>query len=1219
MRGLIIRTRQGALLEHLKPSASVVRQFHHSIGTRRSPIHSRRLNSNSKRLYRSNDHQFTSQFEPRDTKFEIGTPGREPESEPQHQQSDEKLIRINPSMSDYEVEKVYTKFVLATDSSSGALNYRNVDEAIGIWSEAFSVNDSKSQQVISLQQKLISKRKRLITTLMNHKKYDLYVKKVEDLYKNHPSFAKLDPGWTERVFSIIKFQDGDFDIPSIHSYISNESVGIDKRRDLITTFLRKGLYYSEERSVMLRNELNENEYRYIKAFFEFASIVEEGLDNFSNGISSYQRAINVIIGIPNISSTLKSIIVGLGSDESHELVRNHKLVNREQTYLTMLSLLLKCSADHNQSKIALSIWKDKISYHKRTTTHLHTISLTPDDLTNIMQATFDAGLYAKTVELYKEWQYLLKDDLQISILLKLAGKERDWRSLQKQFEDMYGKGTLPHKVHYGIVMNALASIGARDEVKTLFNQLLRRNFVPDTSVIAALVNSSMYHGEFDTAQRIIEKYGSGKGISSDYLYQTIFDLFHRSNDLKNAIKWFHIVVKEQKESKTARLLNSNSITSLTKVCQKNYAIKELDMILRTINTDEQFNYLIQMKTYVDFMKAYTKLSLYEEAENLSFMAFDILTHPHNCGSLFTAKMSNYRRWLQSSRYSTVHEKELLHSQIRTIINSHLTSKVIPTAEWFMELINYYIYVDNNLDRAEQVLEFLKKSNLQLLNERHYHPIMKYHVLNGQHNNVLELFKDMTSNDVSVSIMSHFWLMRALTHLDKTKRTDFTNSTNLLKAVYDINGLTLDTSTIGSSAPPASATSSDVVYNQRQVPKGELYQNVEVLANITMIYILEKNDPTGNNLLFHFLEQVRERTSERVTNTFKYPLYKNIFKYYKKLGNHIQAESIAQNILQDLKSTIDTYIIDLKEVNQGKQVSVPTNLELGYQYYLGTKLKDYEIVRPYNIDNESFFRDIVDLVEPMKNGEIKLNIFVYNKLVQLLVSIPPQHSEISKNGFLRALGICEDYLTTQNWRLVATEKAKQYILKALMVFMNHSISKQVLQEKYSIVLDFYMIKLDDLLAQYQSQQLVNSKAFLQKAINSFSKKFSENNPLTIDTLLKRDLEFFKPPNPMKNHLVIQNHNVNLLLSRLKHFMFVESGGSKEEWFKLMDEYPLTIEFLLMAEARHLRYSKFMWAIDKLEPAPVSELQESFESKQERIFRALRKIQEDNQHVTAHYIS
>lgn len=1207
------------MLEQLKPSGTVVRHLHRSIGTRRSPVLPRGTNSDSKRFYRRNDHQFNSHFEPRDPKLETGTSGPESETKSQNQQLDEKLIRIRSSMSDFEVDKVYTKFILTTDNSSGALNYRNVDEAIGIWSDAFSVSDTKSQQITSLQKKLISKRKRLITSLMNHKKYDLYLKKVGELYKNHPLFAKLDISWSERVFLIIKFQDGDFDFQSIQQYISNESEDIDKRRDLITTFLRKGLFYTQERSVLLRSEINEGEYRYIKAFFEFASTIEGGLDNFANEINSYQKALNVIIGIPNVSLTLKSIIVGLGHDENHELARSDKLVHREQTYLTLLSLLLKCLADHNQSKIALSIWQDKISYHRRTTTHSHTNSLTPDDLTNIMRATFDAGLYAKTVELYKEWLYLLKDDSQISILLQISGKERDWRALQKQFEDMYGKGTLPHKVHYAIVMNALASIGARDEVNTLFNQLLRRNFVPDTAVIAALVNSSMYHGDFDTAQRIIEKYDSDEDIFSDYLYQTIFDLFHRSNDLKNAIKWFHVVIREQKSSKTARLLNSHSLTSLIKTCQKNYAIRELDMILHTLNTDEQFNYLLLMNTYVDLIKAYTKLSLYQEAEDLSSKAFDVLAHPYKCGSLFTAKMSNYRRWLQSSRYSTVHEKELLHSQIRTIINSHLSSKVIPTTEWFIELINYYIYVDNDLVRAEQVLEFLKKSNLQLLNERHYHPIMKYHVLNGQHNNVLELFKDMTSNDIPVSIMSHFWLMRALTHLDKTNRTDFTNSTNLLKAVYDMNGLTLDTSTIESAAPSSSASSSDLNNNQRQVPKGELYQNVEVLANITMIYILEKNDPMGNNLLFHFLEQVRERTSERVTNTFKYPLYKNIFKYYKKLGNHIQAESIAQNILQDLKSTIDTYITDLKEVNEGKPISVPTNLELGYQYYLGIKLNDYDTARPYNTENETFFNDIFDIVEPVKAGEIKLNNFIYNKLVQLLVSIPPQHSELSKNGFLEALGICEEYLTTQNWRLVATEKAKQYILKALMVFMNHSISKQVLQEKYSIVLDFYMIRLDDLLVQYQSQQLVNSKAFLEKAIDSFSKKFSENNPLTIDSLLARDLEFFKPPNPMKNHLVIQNHNVNLLLSRLKHFMFVELGGLKEEWFKLMDDYPLTIEYLLMAEARHLRYLKFMWAIDKLEPAPVSELQESFESKQERIFRALRQIQEEHQHVTAHYIS
>lgn len=746
-------------------------------------------------------------------------------------------------------------------------------------------------------------------------------------------------------------------------------------------------------------------------------------------------------------------------------------------------------------------------------------------------------------------------------------------------------------------MNALASIGAREEVHTLFNQLLRRNLVPNSGIVAALVNTELFHGNYKQAEDLIIKYtdpSNSSDIASDYLYQFIFTKFFRSNDLETAMKWFNRICEDKK---SFHLLNKESIRALISLCRKNYSLQNLEHIWQTIQQNPKlFQHISNQDIYVEMIKTYTKFSLYEKANELSNQALDETAsiHPYLCGNLYTAKLANYLRWLQDrQQFLNVHQKDLIHKLIQSLIKAYNDNNIFQQSYWYVTLMKYYIFRDNNIEIAVEILKYLQKTHIQILNEQHYHPIMQFYLKDGDFNEVLEIFKKMMSNEVTASTLSHLWLIQALLKLDRMKGTNFNNSTNLLKAVYEMNGLQIQ------------GNNESTNLKNSQTPKGQLYQNAEVLTNITMSYIVSKNDGDGENLLFNFLEQIKENTNEKITNTFKYPLYKNIYKYYMNRGNEVQAVALIENIFEDLRRTIMKYVSEKTAVRCYDE-SIPRYLEEHFQYFFNIKLEQFEAKKR----SKNTLNELLELSKVVKDCQVQLTNHSQNNLVHALL-------KNGTSGFQEALSICEEYLTAGNWKLISVEKSKKYILKALMYYLSDHSDTSMLKGKYKLLLDYYAVKLENLNETFEPLKLTKI-GLLMKTLDSYNRRFSENDAVSVQGLLDKEYEFFNPPSSKYDTFMIRQSTSNILTQRFNQYY--KSKG-KVEVFKLMDKFPLTIEYLLTSDSSKKRSDKFMDQINRRESPPISDVHETHKSRNERIIRVLKLIQEENhperEHNTINY--
>ncbi|KAL7666497.1 Uncharacterized protein ABC855_g155 [[Candida] zeylanoides] len=1039
---------------------------------------------------------------------------------------------IHPAMTDDDVERILNAFLLASDVALGVSVPDSLAVATRIWHEAFAATPEASTPLAALQTQLVRHRKQFAVLLMNHRDYNAYERLVLTLYRTHAAFAAVTPSWTERVCGIIKLQGDAFDADGVERFLGDAAQPLDDRRFVLMTVVERGLLYTNDAPA------------FVAFFLRQYPHLEGGAERLHCGIHVYKRALNLLVSVPRIAEVVEELF----SDEPHGDV---------------VSALLQSAAQFHQSKVALSLFRYQVRLQ----------AARPHDLTHVMQALLDAHQYAKTIEMYHEWASL-RDDSQIAILLEIAERERDWKALQRQFEDMYGRGTLPHRVHYAIVMNALASIGAREEVRTLFNQLSRRNLAPDADIVAALARSELYYGDFDACSRLVERYSA---FSSQYWHQLVFGFFFRSNDLAGAMAWFERV------RATPHLVNAAALRSLLGLCRRNYAVKELEAVWRFVTTTPSIRDTITLDIYCEVIKAYTKLSLHHEADAVATAALTKSAHPHLLGKVLACKAANYRQWLQHDRYLSVHQRDMLHAQIGAVAQLYAHHRVLPQTAWFAERIRYHTFCDN-LEEATRVLRHVgDECPRDVLNEKHYHPLMHYHFQRGNYNAVLELFKEMTTRDVAVSVMSHYWLMRALLRLDRIKKTAYANSTNLLRAVYDMHGLALDART----QPLAS-----------KVPRAQLYKNAAVLANITMEYVVQKNEPAGSELLFGFLEQIRARTGDKVTAAFKYPFYREIYHFYVNQGNAAGAAKVVDTIYEDLVHTTTQYVADLRSVRGDEPAVVPHGLSRHLQFFVAVKLDAFRyspraVATVSQVSRTSF------------ECGLAFSNHTYNRLVVVLASVP-RHSRLCAAAWREALRTCESRLVRGSWMLVSLERAKRLVLMALVHYLSTNTSVATLQHRYALLLRFYRVQAAHL-GGFSARHGGDRTRALEEALASYNRRFSDKDAVTVQGLLDRDFEFFSPPEPHANHLVIApatGHTLHRQWTKLRPRLAPDAVQ------ELAREFPHTLEYLHLVPARMYSHYRLMKEVDRLEPPPISDVSESARSRHDRVQRVLRALQDQH---------
>lgn len=1055
---------------------------------------------------------------------------------------------------DVVLEDMYYSFLEAVSMSRARISTRALDDAIRIWKDVFSVDSSIPDNIRDLQAKFINKKYQFVTFLTNHHRYDLYEALIKLNYNKHPAFNGISPTPAERQFSILqfqRFQNDNFEISmkvnehKLSSYINDSNVTIENKRDILSVLLHKGLLYTP---------IEYHGY-YIDTFFkELFALGDLHFDREVTLYDVYTKSFNLLLLEPNLLHDLET-----------------KYIANKQAFMNLLTILQNALIRAQQPKVAMDIWQLKIDRSKRNEYNGITCC-TSRDLTQTMRATFNLRLFEDTLKLYRDWESLHDDD-QIATLLRIAEKERNWAALQRQFESMYGRGTLPHKVHYGIVMNALASIGARDEVNLLFEQLLKRNFKPNTGIISALVNSNLFYNDIKEAGDVIDKWAPE---DAEYLHSLMYQVFFQNNDLSSAMSWIERSMEVFNTTGKNTLISLHSIHILLRLSRKLFALKETERLWAIAKELK----LVNQSTYVEMAKSYTKFDLHERCDEICIEARNNTTNPFRCGPLYAVELRNLRFWLK--KVTSARTKELIKSFIDNIIASHTTDKILPERNWYAELIRYYIS-NSQLDKATEVLKFLKSTNARVLHESHFQPFMEHHLrqkTTSDSSEVLEIFKDLTANKVPVTVMSYERLMEALLFLDRANDTDYVNSTNLLMAVYDMNKLTFPGKTSNASV----------------IPPRELIENSQSLSNITLSYIVESRDTrvSGNDLLLGFLDQLRSRGGNNITDPFKLSLYQKVYQYYIKQKNYDDAQLLIDNVLVDVQSTIQNYVnnfpIDLyPEYKDGGKVDIPIPKDLAskYEFYLMAKF-DFILQNPKEKKSE-----LVTLLKTCNEFPVKLSSFNLNRIIQQLLLLP------NFIGFKDALAMSERYLIEGSWHRIALVKAKIFILRSLVVYQLTQMDRETVKQKYKIFMDLYNIKLERAEQQFKSFRN-NPENILRESIQSYNLKFSKHNPLSMEQILEEGHIFFLPEVIRRHDYVLGFDTRSELVRQMKKYKRLHL---KDGMFEIMDEFPETVEYSLLVSTIQRNEHTFLKTVDLLYPPGVSEERESLTSKRKRMLTAI----------------
>lgn len=1073
------------------------------------------------------------------------------------------IIRNGSALTKNDVDMIYANFLKAIDIVSGFPTSESIDLLLNMWKFVFQI-DTSNENMKELQHKFLNNRERFITILINTKNYSFYRDIVEPLYSIR-EFKIYKSSWSDRLANTFQFDIDDkghvvFNKGSIILFLKNLQNPIDIKRRLLATFLKKGLLYSSSK---------DQTYYMIKEFINL--LYEIGDDHMlfkDHDHFIYDKAFRLMAIPPKgvqFSEHLCSIKNIIDSSACEYPQSYYNFIT------TSMRTILRFSPDN-----VLNYWQFKLNLVeeqglKESDVFHH------NDLKSAMSAFCLLSMYQSVLDLYQKFPGLRNEE-QIEVLLRVSEEFKDWKLLQKQFEDMYGKGQLPYVVHYSIVMNALAAIGAKDEVMQLFNQLLKRNLSPTPSIYAALINSEVFYGNIENSNRWFNEYLDRVKVDAidpnagPYLYSLMFKLYLKSSNLDSAMNFLEFARSEQ-ERLNITLVDPKTLSQFINFAGTMYGLKELE-ILRKLGQESN---LTSNEYYENLIRAYTRLDQYEKADDMVFEAHLESDVPFTNPDIYKVQLRNYRFWY---RNTSSHETQAFISErikyiLEQVVNK--ASSVRNNHGLYTEVIKLHL-ARNDLSNAEALFKSAK--NQKMLSEHHFTPFLDFYAKQrtfAGYSQVLELYRQMAKERVNISTKTYVHLIKALIHLDSLNHKGYENSFKLLQSVFELNGLTI------SPTDPAP-----------KKPQVDILDNSIDLCNIITSYVMATVGYQNNvYLLVHFLNQMKERLNGKLTNEFKFSIYKELGRLYLKQGNFTLAKRLIENGLEESHNIASKFIHDYPYNDILKdEIRVPKRLQYEYRSLLALKLKCMKI----SFENpESYYK----LLQASDKVNIQLSGDQYLTIINELLKLP------SPDVLRTILQICEEYLVAGNWAEAKLFRKLQFLYKLTILHISRTVGVKVAQNNYDMLNRYYNI-LD--IPQLQSTFLYihDPLDLLKQELVAFnethSKAHSKGSYWTLDRLLLNIPEFFSP----EVRLSTQNKISPYFASRIWHLINRFCDGDKYKAFQLMDEFPETIDFLIYNSSARLRLHIFRKEIDQIQLPPTSDQREDFESRRLRTLEVLNRL-------------
>lgn len=1052
-------------------------------------------------------------------------------------------IQSSSALSVAQTDTVSRRFVQALFMASERGNSAAYDFALETWKRVF---DPKRSDLVRIQDQIWAHRDHLVHLSINYMDFELYEGIIAPVW---PHMAR---SWADTLAYTLRFQVDQKDRFSygkmhVERFLdSNESERTKSR--LLAVFLRKGLLYAE----------TDDRYAIIREFLQLRmrsgdhQLLFEGEDR-----TIFEKSLRLLASPFQGWSLLSHI------HQLHRGIESSSSEAPKEAYWNLLSACMAAVLPFSPST-ALGYWtakKNLIGAENGTTNP----ALRPEDLKIAMKANLNMRKYDQVLKIYGQHPELHLE-MHIDVLLKVSEQSRDWKLLQLQFEEMYGRDELPYVVHYATVMNALASIGAEEDVEKLFRQLQKRQLKPTPSIYGALIKTRVVHNDMEGAKRwfdaFLDVFGPENPASED-LHGLLFELYFKKADLASAMSLLRSSLAEQEE-KGHKSIGGAIMARMLDLASSSYDLvtfEELQELAFSLNlANESF--------YCSLIKGYTSFDEHERANSAAFNAHMDSDVPFTSAPIYCAQLRNYRSWLKATtHYET---RKHLEDRIFDIVDKNEAETISPRARGplFEELIRYNLSL-GRLKEAQDVFQLAKIE--EALVEAHFLPFFDYHSKLGATDSsslILDVYRDMARENVKITTKTYVYLINTLLQLDSRQENNYQNSYNLLESVFDLNGLS-----ISKDKAPASK-------------KIDVSQNAVDLCKIVSAYVMATSSSLAPNmdLLVHFLDQIRTSLDSKLTSAFRFTIYSEMSKLYYKQGRVELASKLVESGLAELHTITDRFVKSYPYKGDFQKIKIPRKLQKEYR-----KLASLNILCMQASGAPPLAYGVV--FDDADAHNVELAGEKYNALIRNMLRDNNSQSLVSK-----ALEICEKHLMAGTWVQTQRLNKLQHLFKLTVLVLYDQIGPALVHQRYGMLCDFY-----DVRNVRKEMGDINHYKALEHELAVYALRFHRGNPITVREILQNIPSFFSPEKRIPTRNKILDDVARILFCAVEQFCV----GDKIKAFALMDDYPETMEFLLYHGHSHIRYSIFRQKVDEMVPALISGQAEVFESRQARTIQALRQ--------------
>ena len=987
------------------------------------------------------------------------------------------------------------------------------------WDALFNNTIESSESRLNLQKLILERRSKLIEVLIHTGRYDLYEKLIKPQLLTSKNQGKLDEIIQVIQPHIIKNDIIIYNSQLIEEYLLNPKKDITMKRDIIKWVVKTVL--NPINAITYEKNSYEQRMQYTKQFITWSNLVENGDEWFVNSrngtpyddilplIGVYNGRINVEVFLQDL---VRVVSREYGMKNSYYFITAiMRTIIKKSPYLTYQYFTFK------ESQIRLrSLPRNEVLF--------------VDDLTLALKACFKFDI-EKIHELYRNNKDLHdgNEGHQETVLLELCRKLKDWNTLQKRFESMYGKGDLPLTVHYGIVMQSLDALKADDEMQRLFDQLDWRKLKLSATVMASLMRAKSRIHDQDKVVELFEDYiikaktGKADPEGVQNLFPLVIELLIHEKKIDSILECIETYLEREKDEEFT-IVNGDTLNKVFHSFLDSYSLKSIEKLRSLV---ESYN-KESTEYYSGLISVYSKLDLFEKAEATSYEAHGKSKIPFSDMEIWAQQLKNYINWLK--RCPDRDTELYLYKKITFIARNALeTNEHVFNSEGgvsiICDLMTYYNYIKT--PRIPGRL-FQKAKLADLKSEKLYLQQLRTLVENLRFSKVISVFQRMNERKIHMTARTYEIVVEAVLNLDRrsgnayqTTPRSFKNSTSLIYQIQGYYGL----------------------LNERErIDELNLADDVVYLARMIVNYLSVVGPEKGAKVFLDFVRNIYLKLGKNIS----FKLHCIFFEGLRQVSN--VSEVALSKELQKTKSLIDKYV----EESPIDNPSLPYDLADTCGKLLFEKFEILDEQEDYESIDELKILDYMSLGVKFSNDEY-ITLFTY------FLRYP------DFRNLNQVLAIIEKYLIQGS-----VDQSKFYMEKKLCykLCLNHLANtykgqEQGIMDTYKVLNDYYYIQsLDEVKKDINNSTI---KDFLRSPSGRlFNVSSDQYHSRTMNQ--HKFLEYFNPQRIPQKFISLTPLLRDLLFDVLQEYR----NQHPKEFKSLRDKCPKTIDFTLNETNREIIY-------------------------------------------------